>query len=73
MDYLLFTGASVLEYVAVFAFMFALFRFRITKRLAVTVLTVSLMMSQVSYFTRAIPQIGEMSSFIQLALYIIVL
>ncbi|MBJ6364208.1 hypothetical protein ACFOQM_23595 [Paenibacillus sp. GCM10012307] len=73
MDYLLFTGASVFEYVAVFAFMFALFRFRITGRLVVTVLTVSLMMSQVSYFTRSIPQIGEMSAFIQLALYVVVL
>jgi len=70
--YALFTVGSSIEYFSIFILMFTLFRFRLTDRLVVTLL-VSVMMSQVSYFTRLVPEIGSLSSFIQLGIMIIVL
>jgi len=73
MSYLLFSAASVVEYVAVFTFMFALFRFQFTRRTVLSVLAVSIMLSQISYFTREISAIGELSTYIQLVVLVIVL
>jgi len=71
-SYALFVIGSLAEYLSYFIFMFALFRFRLKDRILYMVF-VSFLMSQVSYFTRLNPEIGELSSYIQLALLIIVL
>ncbi|TYP71729.1 hypothetical protein [Paenibacillus methanolicus] len=72
MDYVLFVIGATIEYFSLFIFMLTLFRFRIKKRIVHAAL-VSLLMSQVSYFTRIDPDIGSMSSFLQIALSIVVL
>ncbi|RAP73599.1 hypothetical protein [Paenibacillus montanisoli] len=72
MNYLYFSIGSSIEYFSVFVLMFTLFRFPVTERLNIT-LIVSLMMSQVSYFSRLMPEIGDFSSYIQLGLLVIVL
>ncbi|MBW7456847.1 hypothetical protein ACFOLF_09850 [Paenibacillus sepulcri] len=70
MSYALFVAGSIIEYFSYFIFMFALFRFRFRDRMFYLVF-VSFIMSQVSYFTRLNPEIGELSSYIQLTLLII--
>ncbi|RXZ77079.1 hypothetical protein EBB07_32865 [Paenibacillaceae bacterium] len=71
MKYVFFVIGSSIEYFSIFMLMFTLFRFQITERLATT-LMVSIMMSQVSYITRLSSDIGELSSYIQLVLMILV-
>lgn len=73
MDYILFLIASSIEYFGTFVFMLALFRFRLLPRMIGNVLLVSFLMSQVSYFTRLSPEIGELSTYIQFLLFVLVL
>jgi len=72
MSYVPFIAGSTVEYFSVFLFMLTLFRFRLDRRAVVTTLAISLLLGQVSYFTRLVPEIGDGSTYIQLALYIIV-
>lgn len=73
MDYILFVIGSTFEYVGMFLFLFALFRFGLYFRLGVNVVLVSVLMSQVSYFTRLDPAVADLSSYIQFLLFVIVL
>ncbi|GGD75182.1 hypothetical protein [Paenibacillus nasutitermitis] len=72
MSYVLFVAGSIFEYLSCFLLMFTLFRFRF-KRQIMLIIIISILMSQVSYFTRLIPEIGELSSYIQLVLFVLVL
>ena len=72
-NYILFLVASSIEYFGTFIFMFALFRFRLYPRMISNILLISFLMSQVSYFTRQNPEIGEMSTYIQFILFVFVL
>ncbi|HUC93335.1 MAG TPA: hypothetical protein VMS09_15140 [Paenibacillus sp.] len=73
MDYVIFLVGSFLEYFAALVLMFALFRFRFDPRVFLNFALISFMMSHVSYFTRLNPEIGDMSSYIQLILFIVIL
>jgi hypothetical protein len=73
MDYLLFIIGSIFEYAGMFILLFMLFRFTLEKRLLVNVVWVSVLMSQVSYFTRLDSAVGDLSSYVQFLLFIIVL
>ncbi|EXX91568.1 hypothetical protein BG53_00020 [Paenibacillus darwinianus] len=72
MNYFIFILASSIEYFGTFMFMFALFRFRIYSQMIINVLFVSFLMSQVSYFTRLNPEIGDLSTYIQFVLFILI-
>ncbi|QHT62102.1 hypothetical protein GXP70_20385 [Paenibacillus lycopersici] len=53
--------------------MFTLFRFSLDKWLVRNVIVVALITSQVSYFTRLTPEIGNLTTYIQLFLFVVVL
>jgi len=72
MSYVPFIIGSTVEAFSVFLFMLTVFRFRIDRRAIVTTLIVAFLFSQVSYFTRLNPEIGGASTYIQIALYVIV-
>ncbi|SEM57030.1 hypothetical protein [Paenibacillus sp. OV219] len=73
MDYILFVIGSTFEYIGMFLFLFALFRFGLYTRLIMNVVIVSVLMSQVSYFTRLDSSVGDLSSYIQFFLFVVVL
>ncbi|AZN42544.1 hypothetical protein [Paenibacillus albus] len=73
MDYILFVVGSTFEYIGMFLFLFALFRFSLYTRLSMNVVIVSVLMSQVSYFTRLDPSVGDLSTYIQFVLFVIVM
>jgi len=70
MSYAIFVAGSTIEYFSTFTLMLTLFRFQVRDRLGY-LLFVAFLMSQVSYFTRLVPEIGDLSSFIQLALFVV--
>jgi len=71
-NFFIFLVASSIEYFGIFMFMFALFRFRIRPQLIFSIVLVSFLMSQVSYFTRINPEIESFSTYIQFILFILV-
>ncbi|MBP3964311.1 hypothetical protein [Paenibacillus lignilyticus] len=73
MKYLLFLIGSIFEYSGMFILLFTLFRFSIYRRLLVNVFLVATLMSQVSYFTRLDSAVGDLSTYIQFGLFVIVL
>lgn len=73
MNYLIFLIGSSVEYFGMFMFIFTLFRFRIHTQMITNVLFTSFLMSQVSYFTRLNPKIGDLSTYIQFVLFILIL
>lgn len=73
MQYVPFVIGAAIECFGVFLVMFALFRFRLNTRAFVTVSIVAFMMSQVSYFTHLNPEMENLTTYIQFALYVIVL
>ncbi|MEK0314134.1 hypothetical protein [Cohnella sp. 56] len=73
MQYVPFIVGSAIECFGVFIVMFSLFRFRLNTRAFITVSIVAFMMSQLSYFTRLNPETSNLSTYIQFAMYVIVL
>ncbi|SDX81747.1 hypothetical protein [Paenibacillus sp. CF384] len=73
MNYFLFIVGSTFEYIGTLLFLFTLFRFGLDRRLIINVLLVSLLMSQASYFSRLDPAVGDLSSYIQFILFVLVL
>lgn len=70
MSYVLFVVASIAEYIGTFAVMFTLFRFPFNRDFLVKIALIAVLMSQVSYFTRLVPEIGSLTTFIQFPIFI---
>ncbi|CDN42028.1 hypothetical protein [Paenibacillus sp. P22] len=70
MSYVLFVVGSAVEYFGMFALMFALFRFQVNRDFFAKVAIITLLMSQVSYFTRLVPEIGNLSTYLQYVLFV---
>jgi len=73
MQYVPFVVGAAIECFGVFLVMFSLFRFQLNTRAFVTVSIVAFMMSQVSYFTHLNPEMENLTTYIQFALYVAVL
>lgn len=73
MQYVPFVVGAAIECFGVFLVMFSLFRFQLNTRAFITVSIVAFMMSQVSYFTHLNPEMENLTTYIQFALYVAVL
>lgn len=72
MSYVLFVAGSIIEFFSLTTLMLVGFRIETPKRRLADVLILAALLAQVSYFTRLNISIGELSSFIQLGLTVLV-